>query len=169
MGELQNDSIKTLRKPLSKLLKQLDIIIEAINIKFINENLNSYAALQELYYLSKEGNYATRIANYIRVGNSLRVGDNFHDFEAPDLKEKKIKISVYKGKYILLDFTQTYCAPCILAAEGLKKIAVQYPAQIQIITFYAETNKKVMQEGIDRDQFKWPTIWDGKGTYSDTF
>ena len=186
MGELQNDSIKRITKPLSRQLKQIDSATDLIGRKFIAENLNSYSAVQELYYQRnkfaiedfkklfdqvkepyKSWSFGARIANYIKVGNPLKKGDDFFDFEAPDLKGQKYKVSAFKGKYILLDFTETYCGPCILAAENLKKIASKYPEQLQIITFYAETNKRVMQEGLFRDQFKWPTIWDGKGTYSE--
>lgn len=186
MGELQNDSIKNIIKPLSRQLKQLDSLRESITTQFIAENINSYTGLEQLYYLRskykiddfkkifsaaqepyKTGSFGSRISNYIKVGNQLVKGDDYFDFEATDLKGKRYRISDYKGKYILLDFTETYCGPCIMAAENLKKIATQYSDQLQIITFYAETNKKVMQEGIDRDKFKWPTVWDGKGVYSD--
>jgi thiol-disulfide isomerase/thioredoxin len=180
------DSTKKIAKRLGAKMNEIDSVVDGITLKFISENLNSYAAIRELYWKKnkykkeeferlfnaikpefKQSVFGKQIENYLKVGDALKKGDAYYDFEGADIKGKKHRISAYKGKYILLDFTETYCGPCILAADDLKKVAIKYPSELQIITFYAETNKKIMQEGLNRDQFNWPSIWDGKGNYSE--
>lgn len=180
------DSTKAIMRPLEKQINKIDSAVDEITIKFIKENINSYTGLQEFYwkrnYFKKpefealfntvnpelrSSNFGQRITNYLKVGDALKKGDTFYDFEASDIKGKKYRLSNYKGKYILLDFTETYCGPCILSAEDLKILETKYADKLQIISFYAETNKKTMQEGLTRDKPAWPSIWDGKGNYSE--
>lgn len=182
----QSDSIRLITAPMSKQVAKLDSAREVITDQFIAKYYNSDAGLQQLYYKReqhtkeqlekmllavqpkfKNGLFGTRLTNYIKVGNILKKGDQYHDFEAKDLGGKKYTLSSFKGKYILLDFTETYCGPCILAVEDLKKLTNKYVDQLQIVTFYVETNQKIVQEGLDRDLPKWPTIWDGKGSDSE--
>ncbi len=182
----QSDSIRLITAPMSKQVAKLDSTREAITDQFIAKYYNSHAGLQQLYYKRaqykkeqlekmlqtvdpkfKNGLFGTRLTNYIKVGNTLKKGDEYHDFEAKDLSGKKYTLSSFKGKYILLDFTETYCGPCILATEDLKKLNDKYADQLQIVTFYVESNQKIVQQGLDRDQPKWPSIWDGKGSDSE--
>jgi len=182
----QSDSIRKITKPLIKQIQKLDSAREAITENFISANLNSDAALQQLYYkknsykkedfielmnkinpIYKNTFYGKLLVNYQKVGDILKKGDQFYDFSAADLQGKKYTLSDFKGKYILLDFTETYCAPCIEAAGDLAILAKKYPEELQIISFYGETDPNVMQIGLDRDRPLWPAIWDGKGQQSE--
>lgn len=182
----QTDSTKKISDPLIKEMRKIDSALEAITLKFIDEHRNSYAALRELFWkrnkyskeefanifasvapIYKNSSFGRAIANYLKVGEPLKKGDTFYDFTAADINGKNYKLSDYKGKYILLDFTETYCGPCILSAEGLKELSKTYADRLQVISFYAESKKEVMREGIARDKFTWPCVWDGKGDNSE--
>jgi len=182
----KKDSTNAIVKELGNKMTKIDSVIDQITISFIKTNLNSYAAVQELYWKRnkysreefekifnavqpqfKQSIFGKRIINYLKVGEAIKKGDQFYNFIAADIKGKKYQLADYKGKYVLLDFTETYCGPCILAVADLKRLAAKYQAQLQIVTFYAEVNKKTMEEGLKRDQPTWPSIWDGKGTDSE--
>ncbi|WP_410221040.1 redoxin family protein [Pedobacter sp.] len=183
---LKPDTAKHRTQALSKEMKSIDSNLNNITLNFIKQHTNSHAGLQELYWKRNEidkveftklfstvstalksSSFGQRISNYIKVGNPVKKGDLFFDFEAKDLNNKVYRISNFKGKYILLDFTETYCGPCILSADALNALNTKYADSLQIISFYAEKNKAVMQEGIKRDQPKWLCIWDGKGSDSE--
>lgn len=183
----ESDSAKTKLKSIGKQLNHIDSLTDSIKMVFIKSNLNSYPALNELYYLRtkfsrdslqhlynklkdeyKESTYGERLVNYIKVGEILKVGDKFADFEAQDKFGKTNKLSQYIGKYILLDFTETYCGPCILSVDELKEIAKDYSDSLTIISFCADKSKKVWNKGLERDKPTWANLWNGEGTYGQT-
>lgn len=185
MGK-QNDSVRSIIRPMGKALNAIDSTIKVATTQFIETHPDSYAAVQELFYLKsnypteiltkklaalspalKESVFAVRLSNFLRVGNPLKKGDKYQDFEAFDQNNKTHRISDFAGKYILLDFTETYCGPCIQAVDDLKKMHRKYKDRLTIVSFYADKTKKVMLEGIKRDKPEWLSITDGKGTGSD--
>ncbi|MEE1945409.1 TlpA disulfide reductase family protein [Pedobacter sp. KR3-3] len=186
IGQTPTDSLKAITNPIGKQISQIDSLLELATSNFIKENLNSHSGLREFYDKKrnykradfealfntvdpelKNSTFGKRIADYLKVGNVLKKGESFYDFEANNINGKKYRLSDYKGKYILLDFTETYCGPCILSTEDLKKLSAKYANQLQIISFYVEKDKKTIKEGLTRDKPTWPCLWDGKGTYSE--
>lgn len=183
----ESDSGKAKLKSLAKQLNHIDSLTDSIKMAFIQSNLNSYAALNELYFSRtkfgkdslqhlydklkdeyKESVYGERLTNYIKVGEILKVGDKFTDFEAEDNLGKTHKLSQYIGNFILLDFTETYCGPCILSVNELKEIAKDYSDSLTIISFCVDKSKEVWNTGLERDKPIWASLWNGEGTYGQT-
>ncbi|HRN55865.1 TlpA disulfide reductase family protein [Agriterribacter sp.] len=169
------------------IIKPLDQAMDSIRLNFIKKYYNSYAGLNELFYLKKQFTkeeiqkmytnlkapyknsiYGQRIYNFLKVGNILKTGDGYADFQALDTAGNIHRISSYNKKYILLDFTETYCGPCIYAVKELKEIDSLYKEKMQIISFYADKSKDIWLTGVVRDQPSWLTLWDGKGTAGET-
>lgn len=166
---------------------EIDKVLDSIKFSFIKSNLNSYAALVELFYLKskykkddlermynalqpeyKNSLYGERIATYLKIGDVLKVGDLFYDFKAKDQDGKDRKFSEFIGDYLLLDFTETYCAPCITSAKELKKVNEIYSGKLKIISFYADKSDLIWKKGLERDKPNWLTLWDGKGPSGET-
>ena len=123
-----------------------------------------YDSLKQPY---KESIYGQHIATYLKVGDILRQGDSYSDFQAQDTSGQLHKISDIKGRYILLDFSGTYCGPCIESVKDMKDLNAQYPDKLSIVTFSQDAGKSTWLTGINRDKPTWLCLWDGKGTNSE--
>lgn len=173
--EIDNDRAKR-----SKINEQ----IEFIKIENIKSNPNRYIALLELYWLKekigkeevrklynqfgddlKKSDFGINLKIYLDLEKVLQEGDYFEDFEAKDINGVNHKISQYKGKYILLDFIQTYCYACLLSNDELKKINEKYKNKVQIITFCNDKSEKTWQDGYKEHQIQWVSLWNEEGNF----
>lgn len=83
-----------------------------------------------LYYLlsdrikkSEPGKeYGDRVASWERT----RIGGQGPDFTLTDTINKPVSLSDFKGKYVLLNFWATFCAPCVAEKSELKKTYATY-------------------------------------------
>lgn len=165
----------------------IDKTADSIRIGYMKSHINTYSGLIQLGYLKKtlpkdtvealyhtlspelkDTKYAKAIETYLS-GKIPEVGDTYLDFEAYNKDGDNVKLSQFLGKYVLLDFTASYCAPCIQAAEELREIDEKYLDSLSVISFSADANKDVWLKSLERDQVTWLSVWDGKGTFSDTY
>lgn len=159
----------------------------AIQKTFVKTHLNSYSGLNVLFYLKdefpkdtlqqmynqlsplyKQSRFGKRINTYLKVGKILQEGDAAVDFSAIDVNNQTHRLSDIKNKYVLLDFSATYCSPCVASIDDLKKIATKYAANLSVITYSADAGKATWLAGVNRDKPTWPSLWDGKGVYGET-
>ena len=168
-------------------IKTIDDTTRALQIGYIKSHINTYPGIINLGYLKKSmpkdsvkalydqlneeiknSKYAKVIEVYLNEKIS-EIGDTYHDFEAIDKNGDTIIFSNLIGKYILLDFTAAYCGPCILSAEELRLIDKTYSDYLKIVSFSGDTKKDIWLNSLKRDSVTWLSLWDGKGTYSETY
>ncbi|MCZ8330399.1 MAG: TlpA disulfide reductase family protein [Flavobacterium sp.] len=185
IGEKRNDTIKYSKEEINHdriKRSKLDEQIENIKLNNIKSNPNSYISLVELFWLKekigkeevkklygqldeklKQTDYGINLKVYLDLDKILQEGDYFHDFEAKDINGVLHKLSDYKGKYILLDFIQTYCFWCVSSNDDLKKINEKYKNELQIVTFCSDKSEKTWKNGYKEHDIKWVSLWNGEG------
>ncbi|HLO61296.1 MAG TPA: TlpA disulfide reductase family protein [Bacteroidales bacterium] len=168
-------------------IDKLDSLTRDARITFIKSHTNTYTAVLDLtYYLQylpkdtiqalynklnpeiKASRYAKKIEIFLTEKIS-EIGDPYHDFEAFDKDGKLVKLSSFTGKYILLDFTSANCGPCVQSAGELRKIHNTYSDSLVIVSFSADPKKEIWLNSLTRDTVTWTSLWDGKGTFSETY
>jgi peroxiredoxin len=59
-------------------------------------------------------------------GRPLQVGDSAPDFAIKTLEGHDLKLADFRGRYVLLDFWASWCAPCIAEMPSLQAIQNQF-------------------------------------------
>lgn len=96
--------------------------------------------------------------------NQVTIGEKYIDFEAFDLDDKKIKLSDYEGKIILLDFWAYWCTWCHVQNEKeFSYLNKKYKKDLVIISYSLDEEHKVWKKSTKKDSYKWINLSNLKG------
>ncbi|MBB6271885.1 peroxiredoxin [Pedobacter cryoconitis] len=88
------------------------------------------------------------------------------DFTQNDVNENPIKLSSFKGKFVLIDFWASWCKPCRAENPNVIKAYAKYKDknfEILGVSLDEETGKTAWIEAIKKDGITWPQVSDLKG------
>jgi peroxiredoxin len=158
-------------------------------LKFARENSNNLAGFFAASSLD-QSQYETELIAYTEEVRSVfpknkavqsfvakmaavkpvSVGQIAPEFELNDTEGKLVKLSDFKGRYVLLDFWASWCAPC---REENPNIVKQFEAfkdkGFTVLGVSLDEQKSDWLKAIKDDRLNWPHVselkrWDGKVT-----
>jgi len=102
----------------------------------------------------------------IKAKKSVQPGNYAPDFASFDTHGKKVKLSDFKGKYVLLEFWASWCVPCRQQSPHLVDLYRKYGPKGFTIVQYSIDDKSAenkWKEAIDKDGLVWTQLSDLSG------
>ncbi|WDF53741.1 TlpA disulfide reductase family protein [Mucilaginibacter sp. KACC 22063] len=151
-------------------------------LKFIDDNKSSLAAfyaatsLDPMRYEAELVKYADdlngqfkdnpavqKFVKQMEVAKPLSIGHKAPDFASTSIDGKQVKLSDYKGKYVLIDFWASWCMPCRAENPNVVKAYGQYHDKgLNILGVSLDTDKAAWQKAVNDDKLTWQHVSDLK-------
>lgn len=169
-----------------KKINSLKIFIDSMNnesksakISFIESHPTSYVSLDNLFlpltYLPidsvrvlydnlsteiKQSRSGQELAAKLKLKEDVLVGTEAPNFLATTILGNEIKLSSFRGKYVLLDFWASWCGPCREAIPLLKELYQKYNSSgFEIITISIDGNKTNWEKAVKQENIgNWNNV-----------
>ncbi|MGV8877497.1 MAG: redoxin domain-containing protein [Sphingobacteriaceae bacterium] len=124
-----------------------------------------YAGLSEKLKKSDSGRAFAAALNQLKIN---AVGTLAPDFTQNDPNGKPVKLSSFKGKYVLIDFWASWCAPCREENPNVVKVFNQYKDKnFTVLGVSLDKEKTNWVKAIENDGLTWTHVSDLKGWYNE--
>lgn len=86
------------------------------------------------------------------------------DFTLKNLEGKDVKLSDFRGKWVILDFWGSWCGWCIKGFPKLKDAYEQYKPELEIIGVDCNEPEANWRKGVEKYKLPWVNVYNPEGT-----
>lgn len=171
------DSCKKALKDLETLQQQREVEFlkkypdSPIGLRIIEYRARSASSQQTLNLLSllspakRQSEQARQLEARARQLAKVEDGAVAPDFTLPDAAGDSISLSSYRGKYVVIDFWASWCAPCRASFPTMAKLYNTYKDHnLTILGVSLDRNEKAWRKALAEENVPWRQVIDQKGS-----
>jgi thiol-disulfide isomerase/thioredoxin len=107
---------------------------------------------------ARKTKYWDRIEQEITFKKIIVIGNLSPELNEKDISGIRIDLKDYKGKYIVLDFWGSWCAPCKRGLPQMKEYYEKYKEKFEFISIACNDKESDLEKIIDDYELKWTQI-----------
>ncbi len=132
---------------------------------FYQSNYKGFSqAINALRDTLANDNIQNKVFELYRALKAEQLEGKAPDFVLTDLDGNKVSLKDYRGKYVLLDFWASWCAPCREKNKELYKIYPKLKKKgLEVISISLDDNPAQWIKAVNEDRITWTQLNDPKG------
>lgn len=173
------DSLSTVQKDkLKKYLlanKNSFVVLSVLHDEsYLADRKLTKSDVEEIYrnlpILLKQTTQGVEIEKYIELPEVPQIGEEALEVIQLTPEGETVKLSDFRGNYVLIDFWSSWCGPCRAEHKKLGEIYKKYhPYGLEILGVSGDNNMEHWLKAIAEDSLTWTNVSDLKGWKNEAF
>lgn len=171
----KRDSLKAefKSKQASQRKKEIDFIrrypgspVSGRIVEYLSRSMSASQTLELVNMLSAESQQDESMQQVKKKAEQLakvEAGAVAPDFSLPTDKGEKLSLGSRRGKYVLIDFWASWCAPCRASFPAVAKLNEKYGKHLTILGVSLDRGEEAWRKALAEEKCTWVQLWDEKG------
>ena len=121
-------------------------------------------ALEQIPEEDRDAASVRWLARRVDSLGKFAVGAEAYDFELVNPEGKSVRLSDFRGKYVLVDFWASWCGPCRQEMKRLLPIYEELKGEdLEFVSVSLDKREQDWRKMLDAERLPWVMLWDKEG------